>query len=64
MALIDDVKFSSREFDACDEINKDIEKYNFPDGILGDIQKLYSTRHKIGVNQDSANLRKWDEENH
>lgn len=63
MTLIDDVKFSSREFDACDEIYKDIKKYNFPDGILGDIQKLYSIRHKIGVNQDSATLRKWDEEN-
>lgn len=64
IVLIDDLKFSSREFAACDEIYKDIKKYNFPDGILGDIQKLYSIRHKIGVNQDSANLRKWDEENH
>lgn len=61
IVLIDDLKFLSREFDACDDIYKDIEKYNLPDGILEDIQELYSARHKIGVNQDSVNLRKWDE---
>lgn len=63
MVLIDDVKFSSREFDACDEIYNDIDKYNFPESVLEDIRKLHSYRHKIGVNEVDADLRKWDESN-
>lgn len=61
IALIEDVKFSSREYDACDEIFNDIDKYNIPDSILEDIRKLHLSRHEIGVNQDDENLRKRDE---
>lgn len=63
IALIEDVKFSSREYDACENIYKEIDKYNLPTKILKDIQGLYLDRHNIGVNPNDENSRKWDERN-